>query len=354
MTLLSRIPELLPAEIPSPTEGVWRLGPIPIRGYAMAILAGIVVAVWLTQRRLAAQGERPGVALDISAWAVPFGILGGRIYHVITTPQPYFGENGRPLDAFKIWEGGLGIWGAIALGALGAWIGCRQSGVSFLRFIDAAAPGVAIAQAMGRVGNWFNNEIYGKPTDVPWKLKVYEWDTTLGRAVVDANGDPVVKGYFHPTFLYEALWCLALAAVLIWIGHRWTLRPGQTFAAYVMGYPIGRIVIENMRTDAANHILGQRVNTWVSILVFLLGLWLWWKLGRRPLPPEPAGPSVTVEGAEPSEASEPSKPSEPAAGERMEAGDGDEPKTPEPAAATEPDRPAGRSRTTGDPDRTTD
>jgi prolipoprotein diacylglyceryl transferase len=284
MTQLSGIPSLLPAQIPSPSVGVWHLGPIPIRGYAMAILAGIVVAVWLTQRRLAAQGERPGVALDISAWAVPFGIVGGRIYHVITTPQPYFGENGNPWDAFKIYEGGLGIWGAIALGALGAWIGCRQSGVSFLRFIDAAAPGVLIAQAMGRFGNWFNNEIYGKPTDVPWRLRIYEWDTALGRAVVDANGDPVVLGYFHPTFLYEALWCLALAGLLIWIGRRWSLRPGQVFAAYVMGYPIGRIVIENMRTDAANHILGQRVNTWVSILVFLLGLALWFWFRRRPEP----------------------------------------------------------------------
>ena len=281
MTLLIGIPALLPAEIPSPTVGVWHLGPIPIRGYAMAILAGIVVAVWLTQRRLAAQGAPAGVALDISAWAVPFGIVGGRLYHVITDWQKYFGPGRNPLDALKIYEGGLGIWGAIALGALGAWIGCRQSGVSFLRFVDAAAPGVAIAQAMGRIGNWFNNEIYGAPTDVPWRLRIYEWDTSLGRAVVDANGDPIIKGYFHPTFLYEALWTLSLAAFLIWLGRRFRLHPGQTFAAYVMGYPIGRIVIENMRTDEATHILGQRVNTWTSILVFLLGLWLWLHFRRR-------------------------------------------------------------------------
>ncbi len=281
MTLLSGIPSLLPAEIPSPTVGVWHLGPLPIRGYAMAILAGIVVAVWLTQRRLAAQGEAPGVALDISAWAVPFGIVGGRLYHVITDWEKYFGPGRNPLDALKIYEGGLGIWGAIALGALGAWIGCRQSGVSFLRFVDAAAPGVAIAQAMGRVGNWFNNEIYGKPTDVPWKLRIYEWDTALGRAVVDANGEPIIKGYYHPTFLYEALWTLSLAVFLIWLGRRFRLHPGQTFAAYVMGYPIGRIVIENMRTDEATHVLGQRVNTWTSILVFLLGLGLWFWFKRR-------------------------------------------------------------------------
>lgn len=286
MTQLGGIPAALsyylPAYIPSPTQGVWHLGPIPIRGYSLSILAGIIVAVWLTQRRLTARGAPAEVAIDISVWAVPFGIVGGRIYHLITTPQLYFGPGGHPWRAFAIYEGGLGIWGAIALGAVGAWIGCRRNDVSFLDFVDAAAPGVLIAQAMGRVGNWFNNEIYGRPTDVPWKLKIYEWNSELGRAVVDPSGHPVVKGYFHPTFLYEALWCLALAALLIWIGHRFTLRPGQVFAGYVMGYPVGRIVIENMRSDSANYILGQRVNTWVSLLVFLLGVWLWRRMGRRP------------------------------------------------------------------------
>jgi prolipoprotein diacylglyceryl transferase len=300
MSLLSGIPAsvsalpALAAELPSPSVGVWHLGPQPIRGYALCILAGIVVAVWLTQRRLSAFGYRPGVAIDISAWAVPFGIVGGRLYHLITTPQPYFGQGGDPWKAFAIYEGGLGIWGAVALGAVGAWIGCRKNGVTFRDFVDAAAPGVAIAQAMGRFGNWFNNEIYGAPTDLPWRLRIYEWDTSAGRAVVDAAGNPIVKGYFHPTFLYEALWCLLLAAFLIWIGRRFTLKPGQVFAAYVMGYPVGRIVIENMRSDSANYILGQRVNTWVSILVFLLGVFLWWRFGTMP---GGRGPSA-VEGAE--------------------------------------------------------
>ena len=285
MSLISGIPaavSTMATELPSPTVGVWHLGPLPIRGYALCILAGIVVAVWLTQRRLSALGYRSGVAIDISAWAVPFGIVGGRLYHLITTPQPYFGQNGDPWKAFAIYEGGLGIWGAVALGAVGAWIGCRKTGVTFRDFVDAAAPGVAIAQAMGRFGNWFNNEIYGAPTDLPWRLRIYEWDTSAGRAVVDAAGNPVVKGYFQPTFLYEAIWCLLLAAFLIWIGRRFTLKPGQVFAAYVMGYPIGRIVIENMRSDSANYILGQRVNTWVSILVFLLGAFLWWRFSRMP------------------------------------------------------------------------
>jgi prolipoprotein diacylglyceryl transferase len=294
MSLLAGVPAVLdgvqsalPADIPSPSVGVWHLGPLPVRGYALCILAGIVVAVWLTQKRLEARGHRKGIAIDISAWAVPFGIVGGRLYHLITTPQPYFGENGQPWKAFAIYEGGLGIWGAVALGAVGAWIGCRKNGVAFRDFVDAAAPGLAIAQAMGRFGNWFNNEIYGAPTDLPWRLRIYEWDTSLGRAVVDAQGNPVVKGYFHPTFLYEALWCLLLAAFLIWLGRHRQLKAGQVFAAYVMGYPVGRIVIENMRTDSANLILGQRVNTWVSILVFLLGVYLWRRFGRMDQPAAP-------------------------------------------------------------------
>lgn len=301
MSILATAPALLgaavPAEIPSPSVGVWHLGPLPIRGYAMCILAGIVVAVWLTQKRLEARGHRKGIAIDISAWAVPFGILGGRLYHLITTPQPYFGEGGNPWKAFAIYEGGLGIWGAVALGAVGALIGCRKNGVAFRDFVDAAAPGLAIAQAMGRFGNWFNNEIYGAPTDVPWKLRIYEWDTNLGRAVTDAQGNPIVKGYFQPTFLYEAIWCLLLAAFLIWLGRRRPLKAGQVFAAYVMGYPVGRIVIENMRSDSANHILGQRVNTWVSILVFLLGLYLWRRFGRMSQPPVPARPESTDDSA---------------------------------------------------------
>jgi prolipoprotein diacylglyceryl transferase len=289
MSLLGGVPAslgaALPAEIPSPSVGVWHLGPLPIRGYALCILAGIVVAVWLTQKRLEARGHRKGIAIDISAWAVPFGIVGGRLYHLITTPQPYFGQGGDPWKAFAIYEGGLGIWGAVALGAVGAWIGCRKNGVAFRDFVDAAAPGLAIAQAMGRFGNWFNNEIYGGPTDLPWKLRIYEWDTSAGRAVVDAAGNPVVKGYFHPTFLYEAIWCLLLAWFLIWIGRRFDLKAGQTFAAYVIGYPVGRFVIESMRSDSANLILGHRVNTWVSLLVILLGVYLWRHFGRMAPPP---------------------------------------------------------------------
>ena len=272
----------LPLEFPSPTTGVWNLGPLPVRAYAMCILAGIVVAIWMTQKRLATRGGKPGQVLDISAWAVPFGIVGGRIYHLITSPQAYFGEGGNPWNAFRVWEGGLGIWGAIALGALGAYIGCRRQGVRFLDFCDAAAPGILVAQAIGRFGNYFNNEIHGAPTDLPWGLKVYEWDQAAGHAVLDANGNPVVLGVFHPTFLYEAIFCLLLAGLLIWLDRRHDFRRGQIFALYIAGYPIGRGVVEFMRTDDANHILGLRVNSWVSILVFLLGVFLYFWFGRRP------------------------------------------------------------------------
>ena len=258
----------LVAEIPSPTTGVWWIGPLPVRGYALSILAGIIVAAWIAQRRLVARGGTPGQVLDISAWAVPFGIVGGRIYHVITTPQPYFGAGGNPWNAFRIWEGGLGIWGAIAMGALGAWFGCRRHGVRFLDFADAAVPGVALAQGIGRWGNWFNNELYGRATDQPWGLVIHQWDQSAGRAVLDTQGTPVVIGTFQPTFLYEFAFVVVLAVVLILLDRRFALRRGQLFGLYIMGYPLGRIFIEKMRTDTAELILGQRLNVWTSILVF--------------------------------------------------------------------------------------
>jgi prolipoprotein diacylglyceryl transferase len=274
------LPSALPAAIPSPTSGVWHLGPFPLRGYALCILAGIVAAVWITGRRLADRGHPSEKAIDISAWAVPFGIVGGRLYHLITSPQAYFGAGGHPWRAFAIWEGGLGIWGAIALGAVGAWIGARRHGVSFHDFVDSAAPGVAVAQALGRWGNWFNNELYGRPTDVPWGLTIHQWDSAAGHAVRDSSGKAVVLGTFQPTFLYESLWCLLLALVLVVLDRRRALRKGQLFALYVVGYPLGRIVFELMRSDDANHILGLRVNVWTSMLVFVLGLVLF-RAGRR-------------------------------------------------------------------------
>jgi prolipoprotein diacylglyceryl transferase len=269
------------ASIPSPTQGVWDLGPFPVRAYALCIIAGIVLACWIGERRWVARGGAPGDVLDIAVWAVPFGIVGGRIYHVITTPEPYFGANGEPLRAFAIWEGGLGIWGAIALGAVGAWIGCRRRGIPLPAYADAVAPGIAVAQAVGRLGNWFNNELYGKPTDLPWALTVHRWDASAGRALTGPDGAAQVLGTFHPTFLYELLWNLGVAALVIWADRRFRLSHGRAFALYVAAYCAGRLWIEMLRIDTAEHFFGLRLNVFTSIAVGLVAVAaLVWQRGR--------------------------------------------------------------------------
>ncbi|MBQ0986018.1 prolipoprotein diacylglyceryl transferase [Streptomyces sp. F63] len=242
------------AYIPSPSTGVIELGPIPLRGYAFSILIGVFAAVWIGGRRWVARGGLPGTVADIAVWAVPFGLVGGRLYHIFTTYEPYFGEHGNWVDAFKIWEGGLGIWGAIALGAVGAWIGARRRGVPLPAYADAVAPGIAIAQAIGRWGNWFNQELYGKATDLPWALKI------------DKGPEP---GYYHPTFLYESLWCIGVALLVIWADRRFRLGHGRAFALYVAAYTVGRGWIEYLRIDEAHHVLGLRFNVWTSMVVFL-------------------------------------------------------------------------------------
>jgi prolipoprotein diacylglyceryl transferase len=268
------------AAIPSPTQGVWELGPLPIRAYALCIVLGIVVGIWLTDKRFQARGGAPGDVLDIAVWAVPFGIIGGRLYHVITTPEPYFGEGGDPLRAFAIWEGGLGIWGAIALGAVGAWIACRRKGIPLPVFADAVAPGLLIAQAIGRLGNWFNNELDGGPTDLPWGLTIHEWAD--GHAVIGPDGQPVVLGTFQPTFLYELLWNLAAAALVIWADRRFRLGHGRAFALYVASYCAGRIWIEMLRTDPAEHFFGIRLNVFTALVVGLLAVAYLWGMRGRP------------------------------------------------------------------------
>jgi prolipoprotein diacylglyceryl transferase len=267
------------AAIPSPTQGVWELGPLPLRAYALCIIAGIVAAALITEKRWVARGGAPGEVLDIAVWAVPFGIIGGRIYHVISSPRPYFGEGGDPLRAFAIWEGGLGIWGAIAFGGVGAWIACRRRGIPLPAFADALAPGLLVAQAIGRLGNWFNNELYGGATDLPWALKIYEWDG--GRAVLDADGQPVLLGTFHPAFLYEILWNLAAAAFVVWADRRFRLGHGRAFALYVVSYCAGRLWIELLRTDPAETFFGVRLNVFTSVVVGLLALaYFFWQRGR--------------------------------------------------------------------------
>lgn len=272
-SISASMPASISASIPSPSQGVWYLGPLPVRAYALCILVGILLAVVIAERRVVARGGPAGATFDVSAWAVPFGIVGARIYHVITSPQAYFGAGGHPLDALKIWQGGLGIWGAVALGAVGAWIGCRRAGVPFTLFADAAAPGVAVAQAAGRVGNWFNNELYGRRTDLPWGLQIHEWDASRGQAVRDAAGNPVLlPGTYHPTFLYESLWLLVVATAVVLLDRRFRLDHGRSFALYVLLYTVGRFWVETLRIDPANLIFGHRVNEWVSLGVGLLAL----------------------------------------------------------------------------------
>lgn len=264
-------PALFLANIPSPDRGVWELGPIPLRAYALCIIAGIVVAIWWGERRWAARGGTPGTVIDIAVFAVPFGLVGGRLYHVATDYYRYFGEGRNPLDALRIWDGGLGIWGAIAFGAVGAWIGCRTKKVPLPAFADAIAPGVVTAQAIGRLGNYFNQELYGGSTDLPWGLEIYR-RLNESRAVDNLNGvaeNHIPIDVVHPTFLYELLWNLAVAALVVWADRRFRLGHGRAFAVYVAGYTVGRTWIELMRTDEATMVAGVRVNVWVSVLVFL-------------------------------------------------------------------------------------
>jgi prolipoprotein diacylglyceryl transferase len=259
------------ASLPSPTNAVWHLGPLPIRAYALCIILGIVVACLVLEARLRRRGAAPGAALDIAVWAVPFGIVGARIYHVLSSPQDYFGEGGDPLRAFAIWEGGLGIWGAVAGGAVGAWIAARQLGMPLTVVADALAPGLPLAQAVGRFGNWFNNELYGGPTTLPWGLEVHVMDpANPGQALLDENGQPVLEpGLYHPTFAYEALWNIGVAALVLLADRRFKLGRGRAFALYVMAYTAGRFWIELMRTDEATRIIGVRINVFTAALVFL-------------------------------------------------------------------------------------
>lgn len=249
------------AFIPSPSQGTWNLGPLPLRAYALLIILGIVVAIWVGSKRYVARGGSAGVIGDIALWAVPFGIIGGRLYHVVSDWQLYFAPGGSGIvGALRIWDGGLGIWGAVALGGLGAWIGARRLGVALPPIADAIAPGIALAQAIGRWGNWFNQELFGAPTTLPWGLEIAPQYRPEGYAEFET---------FHPTFLYESLWMLAVALVLIWADKRFRMGHGRVFALYVLLYTLGRVWIEYLRIDTANTILGVRLNVWTSILVGL-------------------------------------------------------------------------------------
>jgi prolipoprotein diacylglyceryl transferase len=262
------------AYLPSPSQGVWHIGFFPVRGYALCIILGVIVAVLYGDRRWIQRGGSPGTVGDIAVWAVPFGLVGGRVYHVLTDPELYFDKGRHPIDALYVWRGGLGIWGAIALGALGAYIACRRRGIVFPAVADALAPAVVLAQAVGRWGNWFNQELYGKPTKLPWALKIDpEHRTTL--PVKYQQYDT-----FHPTFLYESIWDVGVAVVVVWADRRFRLGHGRAFALYVMAYTAGRGWIEYLRIDTANHIFGVRLNVWTSIILFVLATIYFVVVGR--------------------------------------------------------------------------
>jgi prolipoprotein diacylglyceryl transferase len=295
---------VIPLSIPSPSQGVWHLGPVPVRGYALAIILGIVAAIWIGERRWVARGGRAGEVQDLAVWAVPFGLIGGRLYHVATDHERYFGAAGDAWQILYVWRGGLGVWGSIAFGAVGVIIGARLKGIRIWPVLDTLAPGVLVAQAIGRFGNWFNQELYGKPTDLPWGLEI------------DPDHYPSGQTYppgttFHPTFLYECLWDLGVFGVLIALDRRFKIGHGRMLALYVMGYTLGRGWIEMLRIDSVelDNVYGLRFNVWTSIVLFvvalayfLVSLLLWpgreesvYVEGRAPLPSTPRDEPAATE-----------------------------------------------------------
>jgi prolipoprotein diacylglyceryl transferase len=243
-----------------------------LRGYALCIIAGIIAAIWIGERRWVNRGGIRGEVTDLALWAVPFGVVGGRLYHVITDHDLYFGAGRSPIDALYVWRGGLGIWGAITLGAVGVWFGARSKGIRVPPVMDAMVAGVLVAQSIGRWGNWFNQELYGRPTSLPWGLHIDISHRIAGH---------LDQAYYQPTFLYESIWDVGVALVVIWLDRRKHFTKGRAFALYVMLYTIGRGWIEALRIDDAHRFFGLRLNDWVSVAVFLSATAYFVIAGRR-------------------------------------------------------------------------
>ena len=254
---------MIQLSIPSPSTGVIYLGPLPLRAYSLFIILGIFVAIWLGNKRWIAKGGKPGQVSDVALFAVPFGIVGGRIYHVATDWEKYFGSGQNWINALKIWNGGLGIWGAILFGGVGAWIGCKYYKIYLPPFADALAPGIIFAQAIGRLGNYFNQELFGRPTDLAWGLEITEKFRPQGFQSFAT---------FHPTFLYEIIWNVFIGFGLIYLDRKYKIGYGRLFALYVSLYSLGRLFIENLRIDEARLILGFRFNVFTSLVVIVGGL----------------------------------------------------------------------------------
>lgn len=274
---------LVALSIPSPSWSGFSIGPLNIRAYALCLLTGIIFAWWFGQRRFIARGGSQESFERIMLITVVGGIICARLYHVITDNELYFGPGRHPIEALYIWNGGLGIWGAVGGGAAIAYFLCRREGVRFAALADCIAPGLLMAQGIGRLGNWFNQELFGGPTTLPW-----------GLSIDPAHRPPGFEQYatFHPTFLYEMLWNFAGAALLLFLERKYArrLRQGQLFAAYVAVYTLGRFWVEALRIDPANHFGGWRINSYTSLIVFLAGVIAFWILRRS----RPAREPVTV------------------------------------------------------------
>lgn len=273
---------LIALSIPSPSVSGFHIGPVTIHFYALCILAGIVVAYLIGGRRYRARGGRQEDFETVTIWAVVGGIIGARIYHVITDHELYFGPGRTWYHMFFIWQGGLGIWGSIAGGALAVWLVCRSKDLRFCDLADSLAPGILLAQGIGRLGNWFNQELFGRPTTLPWGLEIAPQHRPLGY---------LQYATFHPTFLYELIWNVAGACFLLWADRHWRLGRGKLFALYVVTYTFGRFWVERLRIDPANHVGGWRINSYTSLLVFAAGLVLLiWMLRNKPGQTPPGTP----------------------------------------------------------------
>jgi len=259
-----------------------------IHAYALCILAGIIVAVVMTSRRLTKRGAEPGITIDIILWAIPLGIIGARIFHVLTHPGDYFGEGKNPLAVLFIWEGGLAIFGALILGAVGVWIGCRRTGIRFWTFADAVAPAVLLAQAFGRLGNYFNHELFGTPTDLPWGLEIESTNSAYPLGLPEGV-------LFQPTFLYEIIWNVIGVIVILALEKKFRLQWGKTLSLYLIWYGAGRIVWESIRIDPSEIFAGLRTNVWAAIFAVVLGVVIYLVQSRRHTGVEP-GPYVLGRG----------------------------------------------------------
>jgi prolipoprotein diacylglyceryl transferase len=297
----------MPAYIPSPSINSFSLGPLVIHFYALMYLVGIAAAVIITRRRWRAVGGDPDLVGDIALWGVPAGIVGGRIYFDITTPMDiphvWYG-------VFAIWSGGLGIWGGIILGALVSIWRLRRHGVNVTQFMDAVAPALLVAQGIGRIGNYFNKELFGRPTTLPWGLEIpYQYRVSGG-----IPAQYLHFATFQPTFLYELIFDLAWAAVLVWLGHHRTIRPPGLFALYVFGYSAYRIFEESLRVDSSVHIFGLRLNMYIATALAIIGAVWFYRSQRRPSPTQaPAEPPADAATDAASDvASAPDEPGSPA------------------------------------------